>query len=343
MPKIINVPIEPLEERYSKQWATWWPREFEKLGIDYYDVKGEVLTDTIEQGAFLDVIGTNYYKASQLKKIMKRIYDGDVEPGDTFLFMDLWFPGIEMLAYVRDALDMDFNITGILHAGTYDPHDFISKAGMGIWGKLLEESWFRFVDEIYVATEFHKELICSVRRINQDRIKVTGLPIFDEQTKSNTIIDQVVFPHRLDAEKDPETFYWLEERMNYNRQTEDETYYRFLATKKVWTDKKNYFKQLSESKVTVSCAHQETWGIAMIESVFAGCIPLVPARLSYKEMYLPEFRYSNKDELFNMCRKYLLNYDNIEIQALLAKQQTMLREAGSQAIPNIVRCIEALA
>ena len=341
MSKIINVPIEPLEERYSQQWAKWWPREFNKLNLTYHSVPGKTLTDTIEQGAFLDVIGTNYYKASQLQYIMSILYNGKVKPGDTFLFHDLWFPGLEMLAYVRDAMKLDFKITGILHAGTYDPHDFLSKAGMGFWGKLQEETWFRFVDQIYVATEFHKSLIMRDRAVTGRRIKVTGLPIFPEfdlgrlqEPEAFSKKDWCVFPHRLDAEKNPEYFDKLAIEINSGISPG----YRFFKTKDHWTNKGDYFRQLLQSKVAVSFADQETWGIAMQEAVFAGCIPLVPNRLSYQEMYLPEFRYDHHKQCEELCREYLLNYNNPTVQALLLKQKAMLREAGSLAIPNIVNC-----
>lgn len=346
MPKIINVPIEPLEERYSQQWAKWWPREFNKLDLTYHSVPGKTLTNTIEQGAFLDVIGTNYYKASQLQYIMQALYNGKIEDGDTFLFHDLWFPGMEMLAYVRDALKLKFNITGILHAGTYDPHDYISKAGMERWGAKQEESWFQFVDEIYVATEFHKRMICKNRVVSSLKIKVTGLPIFPEfdlgdinQPESFSKKDWVVFPHRLDKEKNPDTFDALDLAVT----RDGDSPICFFKTKDYWTNKGDYFRQLLQSKVAVSCADQETWGIAMQESVFAGCIPLVPDRLSYQEMYLPEFRYRSNNEMYNLCMEYLLNYDHPNVQALLTKQKTMLREAGSLAIPNIVNHIGLLA
>ena len=46
--------------------------------------------------------------------------------------------GLEMLAYVRDGLGLKFKIVGILHAGTYDPHDFLTQKGMASWGRPLE-------------------------------------------------------------------------------------------------------------------------------------------------------------------------------------------------------------
>ena len=62
--KIINVPIEPLEQRYSADWIRWFDREFTEAGIEFTTVIPEPLTDKIVRGSFLDVAGTNYFKAS---------------------------------------------------------------------------------------------------------------------------------------------------------------------------------------------------------------------------------------------------------------------------------------
>jgi glycosyltransferase involved in cell wall biosynthesis len=48
-----------------------------------------------------------------------------------------------------------------------------------------------------------------------------------------------------------------------------------------------YRRLLGASDVTVSTADHETFGIAVIEAIAAGCVPLLPDRLSYPEI-IPE-------------------------------------------------------
>ena len=202
-----NVPIESLEERYSNQWNRWFPREFKRLGVEFYTIYGETLTDKIETGSFLDVYSTNYFKMSQLQQLIKLLYERKIKDKDVILFHDLWFPGIEALQYIRQGAGIDFKIMGILHAGTYDPNDFLTKSGMGYWGEHLENSWFKFIDKIFVATKFHKVLITTSRHIEPKKIVVTGLPIYDEFSDTSIKKENiVVFPHRLDKEKNPEEF-----------------------------------------------------------------------------------------------------------------------------------------
>jgi glycosyltransferase involved in cell wall biosynthesis len=56
-------------------------------------------------------------------------------------------------------------------------------------------------------------------------------------------------------------------------------------------DRKKYAALLSRGDVVVSTARHEFFGISVLEAVRAGCCPLVPDRLSYPELYPPEFRY----------------------------------------------------
>jgi len=58
-------------------------------------------------------------------------------------------------------------------------------------------------------------------------------------------------------------------------------------------DRQEYCKLLCQGDVVVSTANHEFYGIAVLEAVRAGCRPLVPDRLSYRELFAPEFRYHN--------------------------------------------------
>jgi hypothetical protein len=138
---IYQIPIEPFEERYTNQWMRWFPREFQSRKVPYKLITGDTLTDGIKNGSFLDVCGTNFYKATQLQHICKLFHTREIKTGDIFFFHDLWFPGLEMVAYMRDGLGIDVKICGVLHAGTYDMWDFLFQKGMARWGGLCEMAW----------------------------------------------------------------------------------------------------------------------------------------------------------------------------------------------------------
>ncbi|MBU0778305.1 hypothetical protein KKH23_10060 [Patescibacteria group bacterium] len=333
--KIWNVPIESLEERYSKSWNAWFPSVFDFHEIVFETIYPMPLSDKIRDGAFLDICGTNYFKASQLAILMKKIYDGEIVRGDIIFLQDLWFPGLEMLQYCRQGLPLDFKICGILHAGTYDPFDFLSKCGMGAWGKNLENCWFNFVDKIFVATQFHKMLIHSHREIIPSKIAETGLPIYNEQQPFDMMEKEniVVFPHRLDSEKNPQMF----DRLARKAETPG---WQFIKTKDVCKTKKEYYDLLNRAKIAISFADQETWGIAQQEAIFAGCFPVVPNKLSYRELYSDRFKYDFFTDAV-LLTKHLMSPNKEDYEEFWRNREQLL-DKGRQAILNIIHEMEKL-
>lgn len=67
-------------------------------------------------------------------------------------------------------------------------------------------------------------------------------------------------------------------------------------------DRPEYWSWLARADVAVSTALQETFGIAVVESLLAGCWPLLPDRLSYGEILPREFHapclYADEADLF---------------------------------------------
>ena len=76
--------------------------------------------------------------------------------------------------------------------------------------------------------------------------------------------------------------------------------------------RQEYLAWLGRSDIVVSTAHHEFFGIAVIEAVHAGCIPLVPDRLSYPELYSQEYRYC-EGELLLKLKKLLAGFSHKEL------------------------------
>lgn len=336
---LINVPIESLSERYSLQWNSWFPMEFVKHNFDFVTVEGKRLQHNISVGSFLDVVDTNYYKSTQLAELCSMIHSNKIKDGDIIFFHDLWFPGIEMLQYIRQGLGIDFKIMGILHAGTWDENDFLSRKGMTSWAEFVENGWFRFIDKIFVATEYHKNLLLSKRIVNANQIVVTGLPIYsDEFVKPVKKENIVVFPHRLDPEKQPHLFDRLKSKLKF-----DYPDWKFVRTKDVCKNKKDYYDLLNKAKISVSFAKQETFGIAMLESLFCGCIPVVPNRLSYSELFADTIflRYDDND-VISFVSKLLNDSDTFYLASEEAKMlANKLKPRCESAISNMIEVMKS--
>ena len=308
------IPIEPYETRYTADWVQDFEQTFEQFDVEFTTILGKPSSTKVTDGGVLDACGTHLYKFSQLQILIEKIDNGIVKDDDVIFFADLWFPGLESLFYIRNMLKRKFKICGIFHAGTYDKADFTYRNGMRRWGRFLEASWFTEIDTIFVATEFHKNLLLSkslsfMTPQLADKIYVTGLPFFSDKLrwqylKTNKSDENIlVFPHRMDIEKHPEMFdelvSWLQ-----SKQIKFKPVRTIVETK----SRKEYFNLLAKSKVMVSFADQETFGYSTLESMALDNIVVVPNRLSYVETVPRRFRYDTKQECFDMVLNALTNY-----------------------------------
>jgi len=144
--------------------------------------------------------------------------------------------------------------------------------------------------------------------------------MFDKQ-------DSIIFPHRLNEEKNPKSFDILKMCL---QDTDPDI--ACVKTFDVCKSKDEYYQELMKHKLAVSFADQETWGIAMQECVFAGCLPLVPDRLSYSEMYLEEFKYDPGTDVQAVCSYMIRNYH--KFLPSWQEQYNKLKKAGETAIAN---------
>jgi glycosyltransferase involved in cell wall biosynthesis len=84
--------------------------------------------------------------------------------------------------------------------------------------------------------------------------------------------------------------------------------------------RQEYYKWLQRGSVVVSTAKQENFGIAVVEAIYHGCLPLLPNRLSYPEI-LPEtfhsdFLYGNQEELEQKLSTLLTGGDRYQMKRL---------------------------
>jgi glycosyltransferase involved in cell wall biosynthesis len=94
--------------------------------------------------------------------------------------------------------------------------------------------------------------------------------------------DVILFPHRIAPEKQLDIFLDLKEHLPQ---------YEFRVCQEYPLTKNEYHNMLGEAKVVFSANLQETLGISWYEGALVDAIPMVPDRLSYKEMALDEFKY----------------------------------------------------
>ncbi len=328
--------LEPIEQRYTKQWYQYFKPAFSKyFNVKYID--GDMTDDKIEKGRFLDINKTNIWKAKQTELISRLFYHDKVKDGDKFFFMDGWCFGITALKYMAQLNNIKVKIYAFLHAGTWDEHDFISQAGLGKWAFGNELGWLRACDCNFVATMFHKRLITDYFSAQKLKIEVIGFPMdwmkeINKKLNKNVLdikSNLIVFPHRLDKEKAPDVFDKLAKRMPE---------YKFIKTMEVTKDKKEYYNLIRHAKVVFSASLQETFGIGTVEAMMLGAIPVVPNRLSYPELYSTRFIYADLRDAESKIRYIMNHYDKSEVlKDCLKENQDKIQNDSLGAIDKMAK------
>ena len=338
------VDIEAVDTRYTKQWKEHLPQQMRDYGLDVVVISGGEVPQATTPGAFLNFAGTNNYKSQQMLEISRMFAMGDIKDGDYFLYTDAWNPTVIQLKYMAELLNIRIKIGGLWHAGSYDPQDFLGRLiGDTPWVRNAEASMFYCYDDNFFATRFHSNLflrnLLGVEHLferdeteawannNDDagRLKIVGWPMeylidtmmpYMPTAKKNKII----FPHRLAPEKQLDIFRDLARSMP--------EYEWFVAQDQKLT-KDEYHRHMAESKIMFSANLQETLGITSYEAALVGTFPLVPDRLSYKEMWRKTYpsAWTKNWESYNEHKQELIAH----IRSIMESNRDMVKLATDMA------------
>lgn len=339
MTTIWIIPIEPLDSRYTKQWFDQMPiviakeGSVKKVAVKVRNIAGLEMEESTTAGAFLDFGMTNHYKASQIMTISKLFSDGKIEAGDKFLVTDAWNFVVTAIKYMSDLMDIPVELHGIWHAGAYDPTDILGMKMEKIWPSHQERAWFHAIDYNYFATDFHRQMFLNNLKIQKKYHKKaivsgqlhveacnSGQDYFSNKKRENFII----FPHRLNEDKQPEIFEDLVIHLPDD--------WQYIITQKNNFTKQDLYQVFAQSKIVFSCSLHENLGIGQMEGLVHGCIPIQPNRASYQEMYNDMFKYpsewtenwdlyiKHRDELIDFIVNLMDRYDEIHDNEL--KDQT---------------------
>jgi len=313
------VDLEAVETRYTKQWKTELPKLLTGHGHNVRIVNGGNTPQATTPGAFLNFGGTNVYKSKQLEIIAEAFCNGEVKDGDYFLYTDAWNPTVIQLKYMSELLNVNIKTGGLWHAGSYDPADFLGRLiGDKPWVRNAERSMYECFDHNFFASEFHIDMFFeSFPELDRSKVVRTGWP-FEYMDNTLTMYknmpkkDIILFPHRIAPEKQPEIFQDLKDSLPQ---------YEFIVCQEKQLSKNEYHNLLGEAKLVFSANLQETLGISWYEGALVGALPMVPDRLSYKEMALDKFKYpsewtesmesykKHKKQVMDKIVDYMENYE----------------------------------
>ena len=298
---IYIVDIEAVDTRYTKQWKEHLPNQLARsTNEEVVTISGGETPQATTPGAFLNFGGTNIYKSKQLEQIGEMFCAGSVKDGDYFLYTDAWNPTVIQLRYMAELLGVNIRVGGLWHAGSYDPQDFLGRLiGDKPWVRNAERSMFECYDNNFFASDFHINIFVEAFRdvgnyiglsTNKTKVQRVGWPMeylansldsYRNMPKENIIL----FPHRVAPEKQPDIFRDLRTHLPD---------YELIVCQEQELTKIEYHNLLGRAKLVFSANLQETLGISWYEGALVDTIPMVPDRLSYKEMALEQFKYPSK-------------------------------------------------
>ena len=293
--------IEAVDTRYTKQWKDYLPKQLKRSTNQTVEViSGGETPQATTPGAFLNFGGTNVYKSKQLEIIGEKFCNGQIKDGDYFLYTDAWNPTVIQLRYMAELLGVNIRVGGLWHAGSYDPQDFLGRLiGDKPWVRNAERSMFECYDNNFFASDFHINIFVEAFRdvgnyiglsTNKTKVQRVGWPMeylansldsYRNMPKENIIL----FPHRVAPEKQPDIFRDLRTHLPD---------YELIVCQEQELTKIEYHNLLGRAKLVFSANLQETLGISWYEGALVDTIPMVPDRLSYKEMAMEQFKYPSK-------------------------------------------------
>lgn len=311
MSKIIYVPLEHIEGRYTIHMDRDIEQYLQASDADYVKVMPDLTASDLPEGCFLNAAFTSRFKAQQLAEIASMYERGEISDGDTFFFSDIWFPGIESIAYINYFNRVDARITGIIHAGSFTDTDFVRD--MERWAKNFEDIVFDISHRVFCASNFIRDDILRKRIVGADKLVVTGLPVDYaglEPYLNTPKQDRVVFNGRLCDEKQPWLFDELERQVKHRLGD----HVQFVRTQEQDYSKSEYYQCMAESKVVVSYALQENFGFGIAEAAYLGCTPVLPNRLVYPELYDSKYLYNRFEDSVEQVCAALQDYQHNSIQ-----------------------------
>ena len=330
MSKIIYIPLENLDQRYTRMMNE---ALYPLVDISLYP-EVEVSAE-IKKGQFLDIVNTCKFKAAQLQMIAELFNDGRVSDGDVFLIGDIFFPGIEMIKYMSELQDMEVKIYGINYAGRADETDFVQK--LSGWADYSESGYHYICDGIFVGSDFHNENICDYFDLAPEYVHTTGyvwdlnyMKSFKDQIGVVVPEEFVIWPHRWCNEKG------IDELCEFAKLTDKKiivtssgpvkdvgpvpSNIEFLFN----LTKLEYFTLMAKAKWYLSTAYQETQGYTILEAIYFGCNILVPNRACCPQMVPSKNVYSDVSEIDKKFDSMDLVVPMIWTERLHNNAQTMI-------------------
>lgn len=244
---------------------------------------------------------------------------------DHLIFTDFWYPGLEMVQMLLEYQRVTPELVGYLHGASFVEGDLQYQT----WASPLEEAWLRIYTRIWAASKF---FIRHIPRSGKDKVQIVGEPFNPQdclscrRTDLNSKRFDIVYPHRLAPDKGFDEFLHLVGCLSTVRPRPtilitaafppSQGYLNELApfiesgmvTISVGAEEDQHLRELALAKVVLSTAIQEGWGYAVLKAISVGCVPVLPNRAVYPELYPRPYLYDSPEEAVQRIQEWCYSY-----------------------------------
>lgn len=306
-PRLITLPLEPYQARYTEMLVSWERRVFgESFSIAELVPDGYDWTPaSITTGEVLDAVRRPSWALRQMDQLLKQ-----APTIGRVWFSDFYHSGLDALPYSRSTYDA----YSFLWAQSFDQHDFTRK--FVNWMRPWEAMAFDVYSGVFVASSLLADLIVTALPYVENKVFVVGLPFNSQNVFSRfkgAVPDRgaydVVYSSRFDTEKNPSFFLDLVEQCHdlsfaictghsELRGSDAKAVQRAKQLHKAGRlnlfencSKESYYSVLLSSKVQFNCASQDWVSFTLLEALTFGCLPLYPMHRSFPEALFHQADY----------------------------------------------------
>lgn len=281
MGRLIIVPQYPTKMRYQE----WWFREFPKQFIQHFDEVIRLGTDheylpPIDDSKFAPTIGAIEFELYQISRYLEL----ELKEDDTLLLCDLSYPGLftQVLYHKRPK-----KCFAICHATSLNSYDIFAQ-DRGTKYK-VEKANSELFQKVFVASNYH------AKKLGWKNIVIQPFPMPPMIGQSNSYPEiPIISVARNSIQKRSKG---IEEEIRKAFR-----YPIFHPNCDTWEE---YYQVLSNSKVMLITAKEETYGYQVVDAILNGCTPVAPNHFSYPELIPKDYLYNNIRELVTILIKSL--------------------------------------
>lgn len=308
--RIIYVPQFPTEMRYQLWWASKIPEEFIKSGHEVIILGKEYINMIKHKQSSIEMFSPINVAIELECEQIKEYMNMSIRNGDVLFLSDLSFPGFFANALYHKQCSKMFCFC---HATSINKFDYFSNVSYSKFD--VESAHSELFNKIFIGSYYHEK-------------KLTNNYNYDEYSSywRNCIVTYLPFPpfkSSLISEKKYNIMSASRptpQKVDLKLENEVEKIFGIIY-RPISNSWQEYYDNLSQSKILLISAVEDTFGYQIVDAIMNGCIPIARNDLAYPELLSEEYLYNNIDELVDKINKILNSDDFLPVPKLLCENQ----------------------